>query len=246
MFRAELSNPNILKTIFDSVSSIIDEVKIKIDSDGIRLNAIDRGHYTFINLNLEPGLFDEFVCDEPETLTIDTVELFNVLKLAKSSDRVILSSDDYFLIVILEGDSRSRFKIKLIEMEYENPDPPELEFLAIFSIETSVLNDMLKKVEAFAPKTANTAVTLEVDTDYVYAYSDNEMVDVDIKFLHGGNIRENARSNFTIEKVKNIMRADKLADTVTMKLGNNIPFFISFELVDGEISFLLAPRTGED
>ena len=50
MFKAELSDSNILKTSFDAISSIVDEVQIQTDSEGMRLDALDRSHITFVHL----------------------------------------------------------------------------------------------------------------------------------------------------------------------------------------------------
>ncbi len=52
MFKAELSDSSILKTSFDAISSIVDEVQIQTDSEGMRLDALDRSHITFVHLRL--------------------------------------------------------------------------------------------------------------------------------------------------------------------------------------------------
>ena len=57
MFKAELSDSNILKTSFDAISSIVDEVQIQTDSEGMRLDALDRSHITFVHLELKSSLF---------------------------------------------------------------------------------------------------------------------------------------------------------------------------------------------
>ena len=53
MFKAELSDSSILKTSFDAISSIVDEVQIQTDSEGMRLDALDRSHITFVHLELK-------------------------------------------------------------------------------------------------------------------------------------------------------------------------------------------------
>ena len=58
MFKLVLSDPSIFKTSFDAISSIVDEVQIEVDSDGLRLNAIDRSHITYVHLELKESLFD--------------------------------------------------------------------------------------------------------------------------------------------------------------------------------------------
>ena len=124
MFKAELSNPNILKTSFDAISSIVDEVQIQTDSEGFRLDALDRSHITFVHLELKSSLFDEFVCDEPEKINIDTDEFMKVLKRSKSTDRVIMSLDEGNFIITFEGEAKRTFKIRLIDIEYESPTFP--------------------------------------------------------------------------------------------------------------------------
>ena len=40
MFKAVLSDSNILKTSFDAISSIVDEVQMQADEEGLRLDAL--------------------------------------------------------------------------------------------------------------------------------------------------------------------------------------------------------------
>ena len=53
MFKAELSDSSILKTSFDAISSIVDEVQIQTDSEGMRLDALDRSHILLFTWNLK-------------------------------------------------------------------------------------------------------------------------------------------------------------------------------------------------
>ena len=69
-FHLELINNSIFKTIFESVASIIDEVTLIADKDGLRMRALDKSHITFISLDLEYSLFDEYQCDVPEKIIV--------------------------------------------------------------------------------------------------------------------------------------------------------------------------------
>ena len=82
-FKLELSDNAIFKTVFDSIASIIDEVTIVFDSEGMRLNALDRSHITFITLELAPEVFDSYICDTPEKVTVDCDRFNKILKNAK-------------------------------------------------------------------------------------------------------------------------------------------------------------------
>lgn len=243
MFKAKLSNPILLKSAFDSISSIADELLIKIDSEGLRIDTLDKSNTTFVHLNLKASLFDEYVCEDSVTLSIDTIELLRVLKLAKSDDDVILTCDDFNLIVIFEGESSSKFNIKLIDILDEQRPAPELDFLVSLELPTNVFKDMVNKVDKVTNAKEKIRLELKVDEDYIFASGGSDFADVDIKYLHGEKVSNMVKSVFRIEKINNILRAEKVANYIELKLGNDMPLSINFKFNSngGELSYLLAP-----
>ena len=239
MFKAELSNPNILKTSFDAISSIVDEVQIQTDSEGIRLDALDRSHITFVHLELKASLFDEFICDEPEKINIDTDEFVKVLKRSKSDDRVTMSLDEGNFIITFEGEAKRTFKIRLIDIDQEPPSPPKLDHPTQFEIPFSLLKDSIADIDIFSDK-----IGLMVDSEYFKAEAEGEFGDANIEYLHGEKIDTEAKSIYSLEKIREMLKADKFSDIVNIKLGNDMPLDLKLQMVseDGELSFLLAPR----
>ena len=239
MFKAELSNPNILKTSFDAISSIVDEVQIQTDSEGFRLDALDRSHITFVHLELKSSLFDEFVCDEPEKINIDTDEFRKVLKRSKSTDRVIMSLDEGNFIITFEGEAKRTFKIRLIDIEYESPTPPQLNSPTKFEIPFNLLKDSIQDMDLFSDK-----ITLMVDSEKFRASAEGEFGDANIEYIHGEKIDTEAKSVFSLEKIREMLKADKFSEMAIINLGTDIPLYLTLRRVDGEgeLSFLLAPR----
>ena len=239
MLKAELSNPNILKTSFDAISSIVDEVQIQTDSEGFRLDALDRSHITFVHLELKSSLFDEFVCDEPEKINIDTDEFMKVLKRSKSTDRVIMSLDEGNFIITFEGEAKRTFKIRLIDIEYESPTPPQLNSPTKFEIPFNLLKDSIQDMDLFSDK-----ITLMVDSEKFRASAEGEFGDANIEYIHGEKIDTEAKSVFSLEKIREMLKADKFSEMAIINLGTDIPLYLTLRRVDGEgeLSFLLAPR----
>lgn len=239
MFKAELSDSNILKTSFDAISSIVDEVQIQTDSEGFRLDALDRSHITFVHLELKASLFDEFVCDEPEKINIDTDELMKVLKRSKSDDRVLMSLDEGNFIITFEGEAKRTFKIRLIDIEYESPTPPQLNHPTNIEVPFSLLKDSIQDMDIFSDK-----IALKVDSDRFIASAEGEFGDANIEYLHGEKVEEPVKSIFSLEKVREMLKADKFSDFAIISLGNDMPLNLTLKMLseDGELSFLLAPR----
>ena len=240
MFKIELTDNSIFKEAFDSISRIVDEVMCEVDSEGFRLTALDRSHITFVAFKLNKELFDTFECDVSEKICFDTQDFMKILKRAKKTDTLGLESDGANLIIKFYGDVDKVFKIRLLDLEYDNPTPPTLNTPVSVSMMSSLLKDCLTDMELFSD-----TLYFMVDSEYFYAGADSEFGDSDFKYLHGeGGISETVKSSFNIPKLKDIMSASKFSDVVTVGVGNDMPLIVIFELEsgDGELRYLLAPR----
>ncbi|OPY21043.1 MAG: DNA polymerase sliding clamp [Methanobacterium sp. PtaU1.Bin097] len=239
MFKAVLSDSNILKTSFDAISSIVDEVQMQADGDGLKLDALDRSHITFVHLELKSDVFDVYKCNEPLKINVDTEELMKVLKRAKLDDMVEISVDEGNLIITFEGEARRTFKIRLIDIEYEAPSPPQLEYPTEFEIPFNLLKNSIQDIDIVSDK-----ISLIVDQDKFIASAEGEFGEATIEYVHGEKIGDKAKSVFSLEKIKEMLKADKFSETAVLKLGNDMPLNLSLKMPadEGELSFLLAPR----
>jgi len=242
-FKATLTNNNIFKTAFESIAKIIDEVTLTADSEGIRLRALDRSHITFISMDLEYDLFDDYTCDVPEKMSIDATEFLQILKHGKTNDILQLSVDENNLIIIFEGDATRRFNIRFIDSEYETAVPPEISHPINLKIPSELLKDALNDMNLFSDK-----ILFTVDQDYLKIHTQGTFGDGEVKYLHGENIRETCQAMFNTEKLSDIMKASKFSKEATLYLGDDMPIKIDFELItgDGKLSYLLAPRLETD
>ena len=242
-FKLELSDNKIFKDAFNSIRKIIDEAIIECDSEGMRLKALDRSHITFVNMEFKAELFDEYICDVPEKINIDTEDLNKVLKKCKTSDILKIMVDESNLILIFEGDATRKFKIRLIDLEYESATPPMIEHPVNLNISTQVLKNALSDMELFSDK-----LTFTVTPDYLIISTDGATGDAEVSYLHGENINQTCSSMFNIEKLKAMMEASSLSEQCELCLGDDLPLNLTFKLItgDGELGFLLAPRLEEE
>lgn len=238
-----LYNNNIMKDLFDAISTIVDEVSLECDSEGMRLRALDRSHISFVGMDLKSSLFDEYNCETPEKINIDTSELMKILKRCKSNDLLKIETNEGNLRLTFEGDSTRQFSLRLIDISYESPQPPTINPPVTLKIPVEILNDFLKDMSIFGE-----TITFIVDEDYLKCNGENEFGDTEVKYLHGENINEVVQSTFNIAKIQDMLRAKKLNKEIILKLGLDTPLLLSFEIGmnDGELEFLLAPRLQED
>ena len=241
--KVELSTNKILKDCFDTIATIIDEVVLECDSEGMRLHSMDRSHITFVGMELRSTLFDEYYCDEPEKVMVDAGELMKVLKRCKPSDLLILETDEGKMVLSFVGDSTRTFRLGLIDSEYETAVPPSIEHPVNVDVPSELLSDFLDDMLIFSE-----AVVFSVDEDYFRCTGNNDFGESDIKYLHGESVKEAVSSTFNIAKIKDMLKAKKLSSTVCLGLGTDMPLSVVFNINNGEgrLDFLLAPRLSQE
>jgi proliferating cell nuclear antigen len=150
-----------------------------------------------------------------------------------------LAIDESNLIIIFEGDATRKFKIRLIDEEYEQAQPPLIDHPINLTIPSDLLKDALNDMNLFSDK-----LSFTVDQDYLKISAEGTSGDGTIKYLHGANVTESCQAMFNINKLIDIMKASKFSKECTLALGDNLPLSIKFKLVtgDGALSYLIAPR----
>lgn len=239
MFQLVLTDNGIFKNAFESISKIVDEVTITVDSEALHLRCLDRSHITFITMELEKTVFDEYQCDVPEKIAIDCDDFYKLLKKCKTNDILKLDIDDSNLIMTFEGDARRKFKLPFIDMEYDNPVPPKIDLPCEITIPSTLLKTYIDDMEFFSDK-----LDFIVDENYFKVTAIGQKGEGEIEYLHGENILEVVKSGYSIPKLKEIMNAHKFSKECNVHVGNDMPLRIRFTLPthDGTLEYLLAPR----
>ena len=133
MFKAVTSDPKLLRDSIDTISQLIDDGLFKIKKDGIELSAADRATVSFVDFKINSSAFDDYKCDADASIGLNLLNFLTVLKRANSNDKMTLNLDEKEnkLEIILEGDSKRKFAIPLIEIRREEmPQVDKLEFPA--------------------------------------------------------------------------------------------------------------------
>ena len=235
----ELANNKIVKDCLETICIIIDELVFEADSEGIRLRALDKSHISFIDMEWKSILFDTYQCSEPCSFTVDASELLKIIKRIKTDDVLSAGLDEGNLILKYNGDSVRTFKLRLIDVEYETPVPPTVNYPVHLSIPTDVFNDAIVDAELYGEK-----ISLSVDNDYFITSADGEFGVNHNRYLHGESIGDYVKSTYSIPKIKEMLKAKGLSHEVRLGLGDDLPLTLEYHSPtnDYKLGFLLAPR----
>lgn len=239
--KIELKNIKNFKNILTNVEYFLEEVKFEVDSDGLRFRGLDKSHIVFIGLYVNEDYFDTFEIDEPKSCIVDTNELVKIVKRAKNNDTLMLSFDESNLkLQFINEDTKRKFRIRQVDMEYDSPAMPNIEYPISFNINYKLLIDSVKDAELYSEK-----VRLRTKEYSLFVETDSNSGDYKSELSSLENIGE-YMSIFSINWLNNIFKISGISDEISISMGNNMPLFL--EMFDGDglkVDFLLAPRIEE-
>ena len=239
----ELANNKIIRDCLETVCLIIDELVFECDSESIRLRALDKSHITFLDLEWKEHMFDTYQCKEPCSFTVDASELLKIIKRIKTGDVLSAGLDEGNLILTYNGDSTRTFKLRLIDVEYETPVPPTVNYPVTLSIPVKVFDDAVTDAELYGEK-----ISLSCDNDYFITSADGEFGVNHNRYLHGESIGDYVKSTYSIPKIKEMLKGKGLSHEVQISLGDDLPLTLEYHSPtnDYKLGFLLAPRIETD
>jgi proliferating cell nuclear antigen len=249
MFRATLGDVGLLRDSLSSIAEIIDEGIFKISKGGMNLTAPDRAMVVVVNFDLSSKAFEKYELDKEQEIGLNISNLFSVLKRAGAKDEITLNLQDSKLEFVIKNSSKRRFVIPLIEISKEEVPPIEqLEFKAKTKIKPDVLQSGIEDAELVAdsvlfealPSKFSMIAEGDVSRTELELEKENEAL-IDLKT--DGEVR----SRYPLDYLKKMIKAAKIADSVSIEFGKDYPMKLGLKAGDKcSLSFILAPRVQEE
>ncbi len=239
MFKSKLKNIREFKTIVNGISRLVDEITIKIDSDGLFAKAIDRSHISFIGLKIGRNFFEEYEIDKPGELSINLDELLNILNRYRGEDILNLYSDDNILSLEFEGEGKRNFEIKQVESNYASSRRPSVDFSIVdLKIPFNFFKNTIGDLDLVANK-----FRLRINDYKVIFDCKGTFSNIKSEFHHNSPGMGIVNGNFySLNFINSFLCIDKVSNTVLLSTGEDLPLFLKLTNDDVIVDFLLAPR----
>jgi len=247
MFRAVLSDSNILRNSIPIIAEIIDEAVFTVDQNGISLLSPDRTMVSVVDFKILSSAFEEFKVEGRETIGLNMANFSSVLKRA-GSGRMVLESGKSKLLVKIAGKGTRTFELPLIDVKVEKPPIEQLSFAATVEMNSDVFEEGIADAELIGD-----AILLEAGEGSfkMAAKGETSSAELRIKAGEGGLLNINAqqavKAQYPLDYLKKMIKASKLSPQILVEFGSDYPMRISFKAIDKmQLSFVLAPRVSEE
>ncbi len=244
VFKAIYPEAKYFKSIVDALAKLVDEVAIRVDSDGLHLKALDPARVALIEIYLPATSFLTYEVEGEEIIGISMANLGKLLTRIKKGDQFeIGSSEDYVDITIHAVIKRSyRFR----NLEVPVPEIPEASLE--FDVEAQVLADTVSHAIKDAEAVGDTVEFEAKDDTALYirgrggAVAETKITR-DMAALIDLIVKKPARSAYSIEYLKHVLALTKIAEATAIKFSTDAPIYLEFLLAgEGWVKYLLAPK----
>jgi proliferating cell nuclear antigen len=241
MFNAKVKS-EVLKSIIEVTSPLVNEIKFNIKPKGISLRAVDPAHVAMVDIYVKKEAFEEYKANDLE-IGIDIDKLSSIMRLSTSGDIVNMDFDQEANRLIIKIGNLVR-KMALIDTA-GMPDPkmPNLDLPAKIVIQASEISRGVRASEAVSD---HLALTANKDNFELYAEGDTDTVNLKLPkdLLVDLSAPNKCKSLFSIDYFSNMIKSIRGDEPVTIMLGNDNPARIEFDIAEknGHVNYLLAPR----
>ena len=235
-----LSNVKEFKNIFTVAETILTEIKLECDNDGMRFRGLDGGHTSFFEANFKKSYFTSYELDNVDNIIIDTSEINKIFKRIKNDDDISIVIDTNFLLIKVSSEKNEKtFKLNSVDMEYDSPNMPNIEYPVSFTINFKEFKENVTDANLFEDR-----LRMKVESDNLIIFNNSMMGEYESKLKLETSYETTYTSTFSMELINRIFKLTSLSNEININMGTDMPMLMTLNdlFEDIEVKFLTAPR----
>jgi len=247
LFKVKVSDAKLLRDAVTALSTLIDEGTFNIDSDGIRLRAMDPSRVAMVDFTMQKTVFDEYGSDEDTKICLNLSELLKLLKRAGKDETVELLLDEKTgqFVITVRGKYTRTFRMPTLEASEDEVPTPKIAFNAKVTLTADGFRQSLEDVALVSDY-----VRVETDGEKVTMNAKGDIMGANVELKKGSDallsieVKEPSKSAFPLSYLSEIVKAAAAtSDIVTLEFSSDMPIRLDFkQRYDGTLVYFLAPR----
>lgn len=229
------------KNFFDLIHDTSTVIELRLDPEKCSMSLLNNSRICFYTIEFSKDSFGEYQIDNSESVLIFVADFYSIIKTATNKDNIELSTDENMLKIVLDQHNGNRrvFEIPLAEDYGDSPIPPNVPVNVSFDVLLKDLKqpcldlDKIIKTDRFKIIVSDELMEIVSPSDSMTKYNQRIIID-------------NTGSATTIVNlgyINDLQKLNKISNTVTLGLGDNIPLIWNMVSDDGfvKVKGLIAP-----
>ncbi len=237
----KLDDPKLVSDAIGIISEIVNEVRIKLNPEGLSIVAVDPANVALAIFKLPNTSFSQYETGD-EVWGVNLDDLKKILKRASSSSSVVFEQEDNKLKITILDKVKRIFTLALIEVSTEDKEIPELNFGARVEMGALGFAQAVEDANVVADSCAFSAEEgmFKVSGSGNLNSARAEFSSEDMEIFGSG------KSKYSLEYLMKFIKAIKISERVVVNFSNDYPLKLDFPGEKMGIGFVLAPRVEND
>jgi proliferating cell nuclear antigen len=249
---------DVFSTIFHHIKTITENINIMIDEERVYIQAIDNARVSVFEICIPAAWFDEYTVPASAVIGISSIMLFKVLNARDKTQSIQIQydseeeTDKLYINMCSIGENSSifdkHFEVPLMDIESEIMAIPVTEYQAEMSLPSAHFASIVSQLRLFGDTLDIHCAEDKIMLSSTSSDNGKMRVDVGIDELTAFAIDEGETldMSFSLTYIYFICLYNKLSKDIDIKITNEYPMKIGYQLVDGAtITFYLAPKMTE-
>lgn len=239
-------------SIFHNIKIFTDNISMICKTTGIYIQTMDSSRVSIIELAIPSIWFDTYSPTVDFVIGINSSILHKILNLREKSQiiHIVYDNDENdTLFINFTSEEKlnfdKHFEMPLIDLETDYMEIPQIEYNAEFTVSSNIFTGLINQFNMFGE-----SLDIKCSEEKIVLFSDSinfgkMSVEMNIDDLTSFSINEGEELNmsFSLNYLHNICCFNKLSKEIDIKLCNNYPLLIIYQLSnEGFMKFYLAPK----
>jgi proliferating cell nuclear antigen len=235
---------NALRTIFEVLKDIVNDVNIYFQPEGIKILTLDTAHVTLVHMSLPAENFEEYSCPTEIVAGVNLSNMYKLFKSVSNSDSLRMSIDDRHEVICIEirnsvKNSSTQFHLKLLDINEDDLIVPELEMDLVTTLPSvdfqRITRDMANLASEISIVRRGAILELSCRGDFA---------DQKTEIICGSQENEKTVGGvYPLKYINLYTKATNLCSAVQLFQHENLPLIIRYSIGNlGDVKFYLAEK----
>ena len=244
MLKLQTVQSSAIKTLFEVLKDILNDVNVVFDKDGIRIVAMDNSHVVLIYMTLSAESFEEYECDKEHVVGLNMLNMFKLLKIINNNDVLTMEINDDTMLAMnitnVKKKTTSKFNLKLLEIDDDMMEPPDLRMENLIPVPST---DFQKLCRDMANLGHNLDVKISRSSQGITFTCDGDFASQETMIEYENDCDQEVSEIYSLKYINTIAKATSLCPTVQLFLECDYPLLLKYEVAQlGEVCFCMAHR----
>jgi len=237
----QLDNPKILSDAISIISEIVNEVRIKLNEDGMSIIAVDPANVAMVIFRIPKESFSHYEAGK-EVWGVNLEDFKKVMKRASTSTSMAIEQEENQLKISMFDKAKRNFILSLVDVSSEDKSEPQLNFSCEVEMGSQEFAQAIEDCTIVADSGSfigsPESFTLEGKGSLNSARAEFSSDHIQIKGA--------GKSKYSLEYLNKFTKAKSLSEKVILKFSDDYPLRMDFAGNRLGMGFILAPRVEND